>query len=81
VFEVVSTYPPSTEGSYSTDDEDCLAKSLLARMNRSYAMKKTHRGKKPNPAIVKTSEEEGDETKVKGQNRGAGRFGTRRRDH
>jgi hypothetical protein len=44
-------------------------------------MKKTHRGKKPNPAIVKTSEEEGDETKVKGQNRGAGRFGTRSRDH
>ena len=32
-------------------------------------MKKTHRGKKPNPAIVKTSEEEGDETKGKGQNR------------
>jgi hypothetical protein len=39
------------------------------------------RGKKPNPAIVKTSEEEGDETKVKGQNRGEERFGTRRRDH
>ena len=37
--------------------------------------------KKPNPAIVKTSEEEGDETKLKGQNRGAGRLGTRRRDH
>ena len=32
---VVWTYPPSTDGSYSTDDEDCLAKSLLARMNRS----------------------------------------------
>jgi hypothetical protein len=44
-------------------------------------MKKTHRGKKQNPAIVKTSEEEEDETKVKRQNRGAGRFGTRRRDH
>jgi hypothetical protein len=50
-------------------------------MNRYYAMKKTHRGKKPNPAIVKTSGEEGDETKVKGQNRGAGRFGTQSRDH
>jgi|HubBroStandDraft_6_1064221.scaffolds.fasta_scaffold707642_1 hypothetical protein len=30
----LSIYPPSTDGSYSTDDEDGLAKSLLARMNR-----------------------------------------------
>jgi hypothetical protein len=33
LFEVAEIYPPSTDGSHATADEDCLAKTLLHRLN------------------------------------------------
>jgi hypothetical protein len=33
LFEVAEIYPPSTDGSHVTADEDCLAKTLLHRLN------------------------------------------------
>jgi hypothetical protein len=33
LFEVAAIYPPSTDGSDATADEDCLAKTLLDRLN------------------------------------------------
>jgi hypothetical protein len=33
LFEVAEIYPPSTDGSHATAEEDCLAKTLLHRLN------------------------------------------------
>jgi len=33
LFEVAGVYPPSTDGSHATADEDCLAKTLLHRLD------------------------------------------------
>jgi hypothetical protein len=33
LFEVASIYPPATDGNQATADEDCLAKTLLHRLN------------------------------------------------
>jgi hypothetical protein len=33
LFEVAGVYPPSTDGSHATEDEDCFAKTLLDRLN------------------------------------------------
>ena len=32
LFEVAEIYPPSTDGSQTTKDEDCFAKSLMDRL-------------------------------------------------
>ena len=33
LFEVAEIYPPSTDGSHATEDEDCFAKTLLDRLD------------------------------------------------
>jgi len=33
LFDFASIFPPATDGSYATTDEDCLAKTLLARLD------------------------------------------------
>jgi hypothetical protein len=33
LFEVAEIYPPSADGSHVSEDEDCLAQTLLRRMN------------------------------------------------
>jgi hypothetical protein len=33
LFEMASIYPPATDGSHATADEDCLAKTLLHRLD------------------------------------------------
>ena len=33
MFEVAGVYPPVTDGEQATQEEDCLAKTLLARLN------------------------------------------------
>jgi hypothetical protein len=33
LFEVAGVYPPMTDGSHATADEDCLAKTLLRRLD------------------------------------------------
>jgi hypothetical protein len=33
LFEMASIFPPSTDGSHATADEDCLAKTLLRRLD------------------------------------------------
>ena len=33
MFEVAGVYPPVTDGEQATEEEDCLAKTLLARLN------------------------------------------------
>jgi len=33
LFEVAEIYPPSTDGSHASADEDCLARTLLNRMD------------------------------------------------
>lgn len=33
LFEMAGVYPPSGDGSFSTAEEDCLAKTLLDRLN------------------------------------------------
>jgi hypothetical protein len=33
LFEVAEIYPASTDGSFATTDEDCLARTLLNRMD------------------------------------------------
>lgn len=33
LFEVAEIYPPSTDGNQATKDEECLAKTLLDRLN------------------------------------------------
>jgi hypothetical protein len=70
LFEMAGVYPPLTDGSLATTDEDCLAKTLLNRLN--IPDKPIGRDEEDEPvASPTTGKEEKESDKLHGQQEGS----------
>lgn len=71
LFEMAAIYPPSTDGSETTNDEECFAKTLMDRLNlpdKPIALDEEDEGEKSaNPSAAGDEEETGGKESDEGE--------------